>query len=394
MSSRPVRVRGAAADFIRSEAAGGVFLLVAVVVAMVWANFLSGDGYFAFWGTDLTIGVGSLSLTEDLQHWINDALMAIFFFVVGLEIKRELAVGELNDRRKAALPVIAAFGGVILPALIFTAFNAGGGFSEGWAIPMATDIAFAVAVIALLGPRIPSGVRLLLLTIAIVDDVIAITVIAVFYTDSISLGWLAFGLAGLGLTVVLRRFGAVSPLWFVPAGILAWLGFFESGVHATIAGVALGLLTPARPVKGRPVLEGLEHRLHPLTTMVIVPLFALANAGVEFSREIVSDAVASPLFQGILVGLVVGKLLGIAGSTLLSARLGIARLPSDVSPGHVWGVAALGGIGFTVSLFITGLSFTDRETIEIAKIGVFAGSLVSAGLGSAILLTKTRKRQP
>ncbi|MDQ2622662.1 MAG: Na+/H+ antiporter NhaA [Actinomycetota bacterium] len=393
MSSGPGRARGAAADFIRSEAAGGVFLLVAVFLAMIWANVISGDGYFSFWGTDLTLGVGSLSITEDLQHWINDALMAIFFFVVGLEIKRELTVGELNDRRKAALPVIAAFGGVILPALIFIAFNAGGAFTEGWAIPMATDIAFAVAVIALLGSRIPSGVRLLLLTIAIVDDLIAISVIAIFYTDSISLDWLAFGLAGLGLTVVLRRFGAVSPLWFIPAGVLAWLGFFESGVHATIAGVALGLLTPARPVKGRPVLENLEHRLHPWTTMVIVPLFALANAGVQFSREVISDAVASPLFQGILVGLVVGKLLGIAGSALLSTRLGIASLPSEVTRRHVWGVAALGGIGFTVSLFITGLSFTDHETVEIAKIGVFAGSLVSATLGSATLLARTRKRK-
>lgn len=390
MSSRNPRARGAAAEFIRSETAGGVFLLAAVAVAMIWANFLSGTGYFDFWANELTLGIGSLSITEDLQHWINDCLMAIFFFVVGLEIKRELTVGELNDRRKAALPVIAAIGGVLLPALIFLLFNAGGEFTDGWAIPMATDIAFAVAVIALLGSRIPAGVRLLLLTIAIVDDVIAIAVIAIFYTDSISLGWLAFGLAGLGLTVVLRRLGAVSPLWFVPAGILAWLGFFESGVHATIAGVALGLLTPARPVGGRPVLENLEHRLHPLTTMVIVPLFALANAGVEFTRDVITDAVASPLFQGILMGLVVGKLLGIAGSTLLSSRLGIARLPSEVTSRHVWGVAALGGIGFTVSLFITGLSFTDHETVEIAKIGVFAGSLISAGLGVTILLRRAR----
>lgn len=393
MSPRAPRVRGAAAEFIRSESAGGVFLLAAVALAMVWANFLSGDGYFSFWGRELTVGIGSLSLTEDLQHWVNDALMVVFFFVVGLEIKRELAVGELNDRRKAALPVIAAFGGVILPALIFMAFNAGGEFVDGWAIPMATDIAFAVAVLALLGPRIPAGVRLLLLTIAIVDDVIAITVIAIFYTDTISFGWLALGLVALAATVPMRRLGAVSPLWYVPVGLVAWLGFLESGVHATIAGVALGLLTPAHAVGGRQVLEGLERRLHPWTTMVIVPLFALANAGVEFSREVVSDAVSSPLFQGIVLGLVLGKLLGIAGSTLLSARLGIGRLPSDVRAGHVWGVAALGGIGFTVSLFITGLSFTDHETVEIAKIGVFAGSLVSAALGSFILLTRAGRQR-
>lgn len=389
------RLRDAAGEFLRSETAGGACLLAAVVLAMTWANLVSGDGYFSFWEQQLTIGWGSLSLTEDLQHWINDGLMVVFFFVVGLEIKRELVVGELNDRRKAALPVIAAIGGVILPALIFALVNRGGEFAEGWAIPMATDIAFAVAVLAVLGSRIPPGVRLLLLSIAIVDDVIAITVIAVFYTETISLGWLGLGAAALASTFLFRRLGAVSPLWYLPLGLIAWLGFLQSGVHATIAGVALGLLTPAHAVGGRQVLENLEFRLHPWSSMLIVPLFALANAGVEFSQKVISHAVSSPLFAGIGLGLVLGKLLGIAGTTLLSARLGITRLPTGVAGRQVWGIAALGGIGFTVSLFIAGLTFSDFETLEIAKLGIFSGSLISGLLGAAILLSRpSRPRLP
>lgn len=380
--------RDALREFLRGETVGGIALLIAVGAAMIWANLISGSGYFSFWESDLTIGFGSIAITEDLQHWVNDGLMALFFFVVGLEIKRELTVGELNDRRKASLPVIAALGGVIAPAVIFTVLNAGSRYADGWAIPMATDIAFAVAVLALLGSRIPSGARLFLLAIAIVDDLIAITVIAVFYTESISFAWLALGIGGLLLTLGFRRFGAVSPLWYLPIGLVVWLGFFESGVHATVAGVLLGLFTPARPVSGRPVLEELEHWLHPWSTLVIVPVFALANAGVVFDRQVVGDAFSSTLFLGVAAGLIIGKLVGIAGAALLAERSGIADLPAGLGRGHVWGVAALGGIGFTVSIFITGLSFTDHETVEIAKLGVFAGSLVSAALGSGILLTR------
>ncbi|MGK2932025.1 MAG: Na+/H+ antiporter NhaA, partial [Solirubrobacterales bacterium] len=216
--------KDAGSDFIRSEVAGGAVLLVAAVTAIVWANAPFGDSYFSFWGTELTIGAGDFSLSDDLQHWVNDALMAIFFFVVGLEIKRELVVGELNDRAKASLPIIAAIGGVIVPAAIFTAFNAGSDAIDGWAIPMATDIAFAVAVLALLGKRIPSGVRLLLLSVAIVDDVIAISVIALFYTSDISLAWLAVGAAGLLAVVAMQRLGVsrIAPYAFV--GIVVWLG--------------------------------------------------------------------------------------------------------------------------------------------------------------------------
>lgn len=382
--------RDALVSFLQGETAGGVVLLGAVAAAMVWANLVSGAGYFSFWSGSLTLGFGSLSITEDLRHWVNDGLMAIFFFVVGLEIKRELTVGELNDRRKAALPVIAACGGVILPAAIFTVANLGGPYLDGWAIPMATDIAFAVALLALLGRRVPAGARLFLLAIAIVDDLIAITVIAVFYTETIHLGWLAFGVAGLLFTLLMRRFGAISPLWYLPVGFLVWVGFLESGVHATIAGVALGLLTPARPVSGRPVLEELEGMLHPWSSLFVVPVFALANAGVAFNRQILDDAIGSTLFFGIALGLVLGKLLGIAAASFGSVRVGLAALPEGVGRRHVWGVAALGGIGFTVSIFIAGLSFSDLETVEIAKLGVFAGSLVSAGTGSLILLRRPR----
>lgn len=388
MKGRSRGLRDSANDFLSSETAGGFFLLLAVLAAMLWANLSSGAGYFSFWEHRLTLGIGQFSLTEDLQHWINDGLMVVFFFVVGLEIKRELVVGELNDRRKAALPVIAACGGVIFPALIFTAINHGGQFADGWAIPMATDIAFAVAVLALLGSRIAPGVRLLLLSIAIVDDVIAITVIAVFYTASINLAWLALGTAALLATFPLRRLGAVSPLWYLPLGLVAWLAVLESGVHATIAGVALGLLTPAHAVGGRQVLSDLEAKLHPWSALIIVPLFALANAGVRFTEEVFSDAFSSTLFFGVMVGLVLGKLIGIAGPTLIATRLGVADLPAEVGTRQIWGVAALGGIGFTVSLFIAGLTFTDRETLEIAKLGVFTGSLVGAAVGTLVLLRR------
>jgi len=383
----------AGSDFIRSETVGGAALLVAVVAALMWANLAPGHGYFEFWETELTLGFGSFSITEDLQHWINDALMAVFFFVVGLEIKRELAVGELNDRRRAALPVIAATGGVVLPAVIFVLLNLGTDEIGGWAIPMATDIAFAVAVVAVMGSRIPSGARLLLLAIAIVDDLIAIMVIAVFFTDDLQLAWLLPALAGVLVILAMRRFGVARPLFYIPVGLVVWLGFFESGIHSTIAGVVLGLLTPAGTYRGRPVLEDMEHRLHPWSALGIVPLFALANAGVVFGADVIRDAFESTLFWGIAAGLVLGKLLGIGGAILASRSAGIGEVPEGVVTRDIWGIAALGGIGFTVSLFITGLAFDNYEQVEIAKIGIFTGSLVSAALGALILLRPRRARR-
>ncbi|HTU15111.1 MAG TPA: Na+/H+ antiporter NhaA [Solirubrobacterales bacterium] len=381
--------RDAGTQFIRSEVSGGIVLLAAAIAAIAWANAPFGETYESFWHTNLSIGIGDLSISEDLRHWVNDALMAIFFFVVGLEIKRELVVGELNDRSKATMPIIAALGGVILPALIFVLVNLGSSNLDGWAIPMATDIAFAVAVLAIMGSRIPAGVRLLLLSIAIVDDIIAITVIAAFYTSDISLAWLALGLGGLLLVVAMQRFGIRRIGPYVLIGAVVWLGFFESGVHATIAGVLLGLLTPAKPLKGRHVLEELEHALHPYSALLIVPLFALANAGIPLSGAILGDALGNSLFWGIVLGLVLGKAFGISLSIFAAERFGWAKTPEGVAPGHVWGIAALGGIGFTVSLFISQLAYGNPDVIEVAKIGIFAGSLISAAVGTVLLLRKT-----
>ena len=383
--------RDAGTDFVKSEVSGGAVLLIAAITAMLWANAPFGDSYQSFWETELTIGFGDLAITEDLQHWVNDGLMVLFFFVVGLEIKRELVVGELNDRSKATLPLIAALGGVLLPGLIYISLNAGGEGAEGWAIPMATDIAFAVAVLALLGKRIPPGVRLLLLSIAIIDDVIAILIIALFYSKDISSVWLLASVLSFLVVLAMQRLDVNRIFPYVVVGIVAWVAVLSSGVHATIAGVILGLMTPAHPIKGRHIIEELEHRLHPYTSMLIVPLFALANAGIVISGPILADATASTIFWGIAVGLVVGKVIGIGTGIVLAQRLGWGKLPEGVLSSHVWGVAALGGIGFTVSLFIADLSFESEQLLEYAKIGIFTGSIVSALVGVFLLTRRSKK---
>jgi len=382
--------RDAGTDFVKSEVSGGAVLLVAAILAMLWANAPFGESYQSFWETNLTLGFGDFSKTEDLQYWVNDGFMVLFFFVVGLEIKRELVVGELNDRSKATLPLIAALGGVLLPGLIFISLNAGGEGADGWAIPMATDIAFAVAVLALLGKRIPSGVRLLLLSIAIIDDVIAILIIAVFYSKDISMVWLAVSVLSILAVVALQRLDVSRIFPYVVVGIVVWIAVLSSGVHATIAGVILGLMTPAHPVKGRHVIEDLEHRLHPYTSLLIVPLFALANAGIVISGPILEDAVASMIFWGVAAGLVFGKVLGIGAGVTVAQKLGWGKLPDGVLSSHVWGVAALGGIGFTVSLFIAELSFEAEQLLEYSKIGIFTGSIVSALVGVFLLMRRSR----
>jgi NhaA family Na+:H+ antiporter len=372
-------------EFLHDEAAGGIALLAAAIVAVIWANSPASNAYADLWDHELRLGVTGAAITADLRHWVNDGLMALFFFVVGLEIKRELVVGELRDRRAATLPVVAAVGGVALPAVVFLVATAGHEGASGWAIPAATDIAFAVGILALLGDRVSAGVKLFLLTVAIVDDIVAVAIIAVFYSDTISLVWLAVAVAALLAVVALQRLGVarIAVYWLV--GVVAWGAMHESGLHATIAGVALGLLTPARPVGGRAVLELLEHRLHPLSAFLIVPLFALANAGVDFGGGVLADAASSRLAWAIAAGLVVGKLLGIAGATFLALRLRWGELPEDVARGQVWGIAALGGIGFTVSLFIAQLAYEAPELVDTAKVGVFAGSLASGSLGALLL---------
>ncbi len=382
------RVRGAVdplTEFLHDEAAGGIVLAIATVVALVWANSPFSDAYVDLWNTTLTIGIGDAAISEDLGHWVNDGLMAIFFFVVGLEIKRELVCGELQDRRAATLPVVAAIGGVALPALIFTALTAGTSAASGWAIPAATDIAFAVGVLALLGDRIPAGLKLFLLTVAIVDDIAAIAIIAVFYADDVALGWLLGAGGGLVLILAMRRLGAVRPWQYVPVALAVWVAMYESGVHATIAGVLIGLLTPTGLIGGRNVLEALEDRLHNYSAFVIVPLFALANAGVDLGGGAIGDAADSTLAWAIVAGLVLGKLLGIGGAAMLVLRMGWGTLPEGVTRPQIWGVAAIGGIGFTVSLFIAPLAYDDPALVDTAKIGILAGSILSGVLGVVLL---------
>ncbi len=387
--------RSALAHFLHAESTGGIALLVATAVAMVWANSPLSDAYADLWHADLRLGIGSFSRTEDLRHWVNDGLMTVFFLVVGLEIKRELVVGELRDRRTVALPALAALGGMVVPALIYTAINLGGdGEPRGWAVPMATDIAFCVGVMALLGDRVSSSVKLFLLTLAIVDDIGAILVIALFYGGDLSVAPL------LGCVVLLAAYGAMHrravPGWpaYAVVGVAAWVALLASGVHATLAGVALGLLTrtDGRPGQESPV-ERAERLLHPWSTLLVVPVFALANAGLSLSGDDVRSAVSSPVAVGVAVGLVVGKLVGVLGATWVGHRTGLGALPTGVSWGEITGVAALAGVGFTVSLFVTGLAFDDAAAERDATLGILAGSLVAAVLG-AVILARTARVEP
>ena len=412
--------------FLRVESAGGILLLAAAVVALVWANSPWQSSYESLWSTGIRLEIGGYVFEEDLAHVVNDLLMAGFFFVVGMEIKRELVVGELADRRAVVLPAMAALGGMVVPALIYTAFNAGGEGAGGWGIPMATDIAFALGVVALLGSRVPASVKVLLLTLAIVDDIGAIAVIAIFYADGIKpeLLLVACGLAVL--VAIMHRGHVVYGPVLVMMGLALWVVVYESGVHATIAGVVMGLLTPARPIQteleaeeivdlleGRPDLRADDVRatatlirgsvsacdrlidaLHPWTSFVVVPVFALANAGIVLSGEAIADP--SPVLLGVATGLVVGKLLGVASFSWIAVRLGLARLPDGAQWRHIVGVAAVAGIGFTVSLFITTLAFDAPELQDDAKIGTLTASVVAAS-GGALLLSiagRTRSKDP
>ena len=373
-------------EFLRTEAGGGVLLLAATVAALAWANSPWADSYQELWHTSLSIGPGSWAVREDLQHWVNDALMVVFFFLIGLEIKRELVVGELRDPRAASLPALAAFGGMAVPAVLFLAVAGAGEAGRGWAIPMATDIAFVVGILALLGSRVPAGLKVFLLTVAIVDDIGAIVVIAIFYSSGLSGLWLGGAIAALAVVLLVRRLGLAHPIAYVPIGVVAWYCTYRTGIHPTIAGVALGLLTPARPIAGREVLEHLEHRLHPWSSYLVVPIFALANAGVPLGSGALATAAGSRLTWAVALGLVVGKVLGISAVAWGATRAGAGRLPPGVGMGHVLGASALGGIGFTVSLFIAGLAFTSEALQMQAKIGILAGSVIAALVGAVILL--------
>ncbi len=376
-------------EFVSVEVLSGIALLVAAAAALVWAN-VDATSYHDLWKTHLTLGIGDLAISETLVKWVNDALMVLFFFVIGLEIKRELVEGGLRDPRAAALPVLGAVGGMVVPALIFVAFNAGGVGGRGWGIPMATDIAFALGVLALLGPRVPSGLKLFLLTLAIVDDVGAILVIAVFYTSDMEPVWLIGAAAAIVGVLVLRRLGVMSPWVYLLPGVVLWICIHESGIHATIAGVVLGLLTPVTRGPEAGPLEVLEHRIHPWTSFLIVPLFALANAGVVLGGDSIERAAGSAITWGVIAGLVVGKAIGVSVFALGAHRLGIGRLPDGVGSAHVVGAGILAGIGFTVSIFVANLSF-GGELLDEAKIGVLAASLLAGVLGAAWLVLLGRR---
>jgi NhaA family Na+:H+ antiporter len=369
--------------FLQTEAAGGILLLLAASAALIWVNLAPGS-YENLWDTELTVGAGRWTITEDIRHWINDAAMALFFFVVGLEIKRELVAGELRDRRAAVLPAAAALGGMVVPALIFLAVTAGGAGSRGWGIPMATDIAFAMGVLAVVGRGLPVGLKLFLLTLAIVDDIGAILMIAFFYTDTVSIDALGIAVGLLAAVVLLRRLGVRWGPVYLILGVAVWVAVFESGVHATIAGVVLAMVTPAK------ISPRLEQIIHPWTSFLIVPMFALANAGVRLAGAGLDDATSREVAAGVFVGLVVGKIAGITFGAAVATRLGIARLPEGVGWTQVIGVAALGGIGFTVSLFIAGLAFTDGPLLSPSKVGILSSSLASGVVGSVLLLRARR----
>lgn len=373
-------------DFLHTEAAGGLALLVAAATALVLANSPVGDTWDSLWATDLRVSIGSERLGLTLHDWVNDGLMAVFFLVVGLEIKRELLLGELREPRTAILPVVAAAGGALVPAFLYLAINLDGPGASGWGIPMATDIAFALGVLALVGRGLPTGLRLFLATLAIVDDLIAVAVIALFYTPSLDLLGVAEAAVVVALLIVANRRGVRSLAVYGVLGVALWLAVLISGVHATIAGVLLAATIPATvgaaPDDGRPTrspLMRLEGLLHPWSAFLVVPLFALANAGVRLEGGV--DAITGPVGLGVIVGLVVGKPLGIVGSTWLLVRSSRAALPADVTWRQFGALGVIAGIGFTMSLFIADLAALDPPGHRSAKLAILAVTAVVGPVG-------------
>lgn len=383
----PARLPALVSYLLRDEAVSGRLIIGATMLALLAANTALASIYEGLWQTTLTIGVGDWVIAKDLRHWVSEALMAIFFLVVGLELKRELVQGELRRFKTALLPFAAAIGGMVIPALIYLSLNGGSGGSAGWAIPMATDIAFAIGILALLGRRIPSSVRLFLLTLAIVDDIGAVIVIAIFYSIGLNIPMLLFAATiGAGL-VLLRKSRFVTMPVFIIAAAALWVTINASGVHASIAGALIGLLAPItlHPVRRKSIAERLERVAIPISTLLVVPLFAFANTGVALSPSNFRGDDAMPVAAGIIMGLVVGKVVGIVGASWLMVRLGYADLPSGANWRHIVGVGFLAGIGFTVAIFVTELAFMDEDHVVIAKISVFAASIISAIVGLLVL---------
>lgn len=417
------RLARPAARFLAIEAASGILLLVATVAALVWANSPWKGSYASFLDAEIILDAGPIAIDLTVQEFVNDALMAFFFFVAGLEIKRELVKGELRDRKAAALPIIAALGGMIVPAVIYFGLNAGTASSKGWGIPMATDIAFAVGIVSLLGNRVPVALKLFLLTLAVADDLGAIGVIAVFYSQSVNFAWLGGAVALLLVVWFMRR----RRIWYGPLyfaiGLVVWYFMLKSGVHATVAGVAMGFLTPTDALRpdldgeaiadrlenqpeltaadvaaasfmineSVPVGERLVDRMLPWTSYVIIPVFALCNAGILLTSESLRAAASSSVTWGVGLGLVVGKTVGVFGAAMIAIWIGVARRPRGATNLHMIGIAMAAGIGFTVALFVTGLAFTDPMFTEEAKVGILVASAVAAVLSGVVLGAAARR---
>ena len=425
-------VRAPIQNYIDTEEAGAFVLLAAAVAALGWVNSPWADSYADFWHKYISFDIVIFALDQNLEHLVNDGLMAIFFFLVGLEIKRELLHGELSTFRKAFLPTAAAAGGMVVPALMYVALNGTSGEgARGWGIPMATDIAFALGVLALLGRRIPAELRVFLLGLAVVDDLGAIAVIAIFYSETINWADLGMSIALFGVIAALVRFGLRSTGIYIILSIFMWQFLLESGIHATLAGVALAALVPSQPFihrKDYPAavqtmlgdlkeateqgdesragaiieeierlssgtegpMERLEGLVHPWVSFLILPVFALANAGIIFTSDSLSAAAESSITLGVLVALPVGKAVGVFGATWLAVRLGIGNLPAGVSWGQVLGVGLLAGIGFTVAIFVSSIAFNDAAIVDQAKMGVFAASVLAGVVGYGVLRVSSR----
>ena len=373
--------------FFKSESASGLILLICAIMAMVIANSSFVTTYNNILHTYITIGYKEFSLSMSVLHWINDGLMAIFFLVVGMEIKRELVFGELKSLKKTILPISAAIGGMIVPAIIYALFNYKEPTITGWGIPMATDIAFALGILSLVGKKAPKGIIVFLTALAIVDDLGAIIVIAIFYTSQISWSALFLGLIILIALVIANRFKVKSTFLYVILGILLWICVLKSGVHATIAGVLFGMVLPiGKNVQEfkTSILYKIEHALTPLSSFIIMPIFALANSGITIDVNSFGAIILKPVSLGIIFGLFIGKQIGIFGASYILVKLKLASLPSQVTKRHLYGASVLGGIGFTMSLFVSSLSFADETVLATAKISIMIASILAAIVGAII----------
>lgn len=420
--------------FAELEASSAILLLISTAIALVWANSPWKDLYHRIWETQVVVGVGPYTMSESLAHWISDGLMAIFFFFVGLEIKREILAGELSSIRQAAFPILAAIGGAIIPALLYTLVNNGTEAQRGWGVPMATDIAFTLGILALLGSRVPPTMKVFVATLAIVDDMLAVLVIAIFYTANISIPSLVVVFLAVAVSYAANRLGVRSSLVYATIGGFMWLAMLRSGVHATIAGILLAFTIPAktylapseflkrtRPLLDRfkdathsdlelltseeqqsvirelecrcaavqPPLHRIELALHPWVSFVIMPLFALANAGVHIEGNL--RAIAQPITLGVFLGLFVGKPLGIMAFAIAFNKAGIATTPAGASWRQIFGASWLCGVGFTMSLFVATLAFDTEELLNLAKIGTIVASAAAGIAGSIVLLTSRRE---